>query len=184
VHNRFFLHKRRCKISAIRRKIGDTPRDTYNNVHNALFHKLFWHRYAVSHSRSDLGLVHDGRGINDQLARYPTFTVTLTVSKIPDARGRPSTLTWFPPIYFDIFLSSGSSAGFHAAAAAVNSYKIVITSLSLRRTYPERTLTQGLQGACTLLYCQRDFRLFRSYQSNFSGRTRISMGYTRSVPDS
>ena len=46
-----------------------------------------------------------------------------TVSKIPDALGFPSKRTGLPPMYFDSFLSSGSSVVFQEAAAAAEAQR-------------------------------------------------------------
>ena len=46
-----------------------------------------------------------------------------TVSRIPDALGFPSKRTGLPPMYFDSFLSSGSSVVFQEAAAAAEAQR-------------------------------------------------------------
>lgn len=106
MHDSFFLGNRECESTLY------SVSNTYDDVHDSFFVEVLRHRHAVRGSRPDLNI----------LVNVPTTLQEnrsgCTVSKMPDALGRPSNLTGFPPIYLDILPSSASSTGFQAAAAA------------------------------------------------------------------
>lgn len=83
-----------------------------------------------------------------------------TVSRIPDALGLPSNRTGFPPIYFEIFLSSGSRELFQVDAAAriqreKRCVRVIPGGLE-RPAYPARTPPEGSPIAYRLGCYQRD----------------------------
>ena len=80
-------------------------------AHDGFVVQFHWYPYPMCLSGAYL--------IRNRFRYIPARDTKLTVSRIPLARGFPSNLTGFPPMYLETLSSSGSKVGFNAMVAAV-----------------------------------------------------------------